>query len=290
MQPFPRWITWVFVILLAYILYTGNKAQEPPESVPEEPIATSSNESRDYDKLRRLTDGDRWYRAINPNHVGTANIKDIKAGEGEAVSCGHEVEVLLRGTDANGANFDETHDESKPLRFLVGDASIPALNEGVIGMRKGGTRQLIAPGNQAYKKVGKSGLEDVTFHLTLSDHHLADTTDMPAYAVTSRTGDDSEDGARCGEPLTAKLSIFDAAGKRIYASESPVTFTLGKRELALGVDVLARDMRIDEERLLTIPPHYLEQSKAAADALSAVRKALSGDQLRVVQITRVSSK
>lgn len=283
MQPFPRWVTWIFVALLAYIIYMGNKAQHPPESIPQEPVEATNEAPREYDSLRRLTDGDRWFRAINPNYIGDAYIKEIKTGEGDAVACGDEVEILLRGTDTTGASFDTSHDESKPLKFHLGDAPIAALNEGIIGMKQNGTRQLVAPAKLVYDAPGDHSSEDVTFHLSLKSHTTKDA-DMPAFAVTTRSGTDKDEPARCGETIRAKFSVFDASGKRIYASESPVSFTLGKRELASGIDTLARGLEIDEERLLTIPPVYLTQGKGANAAL---RTALSSKELRVVQITRV---
>lgn len=288
MQPFPRWVSWVFVGFLAYIIYTGNQASKPPESTPEEVAATTvpQTPSREYESLERLADGDRWFRAINPNFVGDANIKEITIGEGNAVQCGSDVELMLRGTDSNGANFDESYNESKPLVFTVGAAPIMALNEGVIGMKPGGVRQLITPANHVYKTREKRTLDDIKFHLTLAKTETLVTKDMPATAVTLQSGTEDQEPVRCGGKLAATITVFDDSGKRIYTSASPLNFTLGTHALAKGIDVMARGMLVGEERLLYLPPHYLKQNAKTDTELSAARQALSGKHLRVVAITR----
>jgi FKBP-type peptidyl-prolyl cis-trans isomerase 2 len=289
MQPFPKWVSWIFVCFLAYIIYIGNRADTPPASAPEEPIATAAQEApKDYESLRQLTDGDRWLRAINPNHVGEANIKEITQGSGEAASCGSTVEVLLRGTGPDGENFDSTHDESKPLTFTLGDAPIKALNEGLIGMKQGGVRLLSAPANLVYADPAKRTINDVKFHLTLQRLERTATKDMPMMASTLVMGTDDEEPVRCGFPFSASITVFGADGKRLAKTNEPVSLTLGKAELARGVDVLARGMKLGETRLLTIPPDYLQQGDSTNTALRAVRDALKANELRIVYVERVS--
>lgn len=286
MQPFPKWVSWIFIGLLAYIIYMGNQSQNPPESAPAEPVAATTAPERNYDSLRRLSDGDSWYRGINPNYHGKARIKDITAGEGDPVVCGQEVALLLRGTDANGANFDADHNEAEPLRFMVGDAPIAALNEGVIGMKNGGVRQLVAPANFVYTASDKRTLDEISFHLTLETHKAPSSTTMAAIGTTLVRGDSNKEPVRCGMAMKADIRVFDAKGERLYQSDAPVSFTVGKRELALGVDILARGMELQEERLLTIPAGYLAQSAQAGDVPAALRAALRAKDVRFVHVTR----
>lgn len=291
MMPFPKWISWIFVGLLAYIIYTGNQSQKPPESIPKEVLTTTQTHTpakapKDYDALRKLVDGDRWYRAIDPNYIGDADIKEVSLGEGTSVQCGDEVSVLLRGTREDGATFDPEHDESKPLSFMVGNAKIPALNEGVIGMKSGGQRVLDAPVNQVYPQAEKRNFSEVKFHLTLKKHSDISSNTLPITAATLVAGDDSKEPVRCGDTLTASMIVFNAKGERIAQTKDTLTITLGLRQLAWGIDVLARGMRVGERRLLTIPPHYLQQSSKADAAHAKLRDALGSKEVRFVQIER----
>lgn len=290
MQPFPKWISWIFVCFLAYIIYVGNQSDRPPASAPEEIISTASTAPKEYDSLRQLTSGDRWFRAIDPSYVGEAEITEITKGKGDAVTCGSEVEVLLRGTTQEGANFDPSHDESKPLKFSVGDAPIEALNEGMIGMKQGGVRVLNAPAKQVYKNPEERTLNEIKFNLTLQKFSGYDSEQLPATSVTLVMGSNAAEPARCGAKIHTNISVFDAAGKLITKTSKPVSFTLGKRELAQGIDSLARGMNMGEERLLYIPPHYLKQSTKANASLQGLRQALRSKQMVAVYITRVNAE
>ncbi|MBN8544004.1 MAG: FKBP-type peptidyl-prolyl cis-trans isomerase [Alphaproteobacteria bacterium] len=287
MMPFPKWISWIFVCLLAYIIYVGNQSQKPPESAPKEaPVTSQATQPKDYESLRKLVDGDRWYRAINPSYIGDADIKEVSVGEGAGVQCGDDVSVLLRGTREDGANFDASHDESKPLEFMVGKAPFAALNEGLIGMKLDGQRVLDAPASQVYSDPEKRNFSEIKFHLTLKKHVSMSPDSLSATAVTLVAGNDKKEPARCGATLRAAVTIFNAKGERIAHTSEPVSITLGARELAWGVDVLVRGMRIDEQRLLTLPPAYLKQATKADAALTKLRRALDSNEVRFVQIER----
>ncbi|MFZ4124462.1 MAG: FKBP-type peptidyl-prolyl cis-trans isomerase [Rickettsiales bacterium] len=287
MMPFPKWISWIFVCLLAYIIYVGNQSQKPPESAPKEaPATTQAAQPKDYESLRKLVDGDRWYRAINPNYIGDADIKEVSLGEGASVQCGDEVSVQVRGTREDGANFDSEHDESKPLHFMVGNAPIAALNEGVIGMKLGGQRVLNAPANQVYTEAEKRNFSEIKFHLTLKEHRAVTFDALPATAVTLIAGNEEKEPARCGAALNAHITLFNTKGERIAQTKDDVSIILGQRELAWGVDVLARGMRVGEQRLLTLPPQYHKQSTKADAALTTLRRALDSNEVRFLQIER----
>jgi FKBP-type peptidyl-prolyl cis-trans isomerase len=278
MRPFPKWLSWLFVGFLAYIVYVGNTGEKPPVNRPDAPqkatVATPAA-AAEYDSLRQLFDKNRWQRAINPDYVGEANIREVTIGTGDLTAqCGGKVTVLLRGTTRDGASFDAKHDESRPLSFTLGDAPIPALNEGIIGMKAGGIRQIYAPAAQVYKTSGKNADEEIMFRLELVAMTAPVESDFPAMAVTLAFGSDAGEVAYCGRTMAAKISVFDAGGTRLYHSREPLTFTPGKAELAAGVDLLARGMKLGETRMLYLPPAWLGQSKKAPAALAPLRQIL----------------
>ncbi len=82
---------------------------------------------------------------------------DFAAGEGPAVTDGSRVALEYRAWLTDGTLFDRTSPESGPVAFQVGRGQvIPALEEGVLGMRVGGGRRLIVPSDLAYGARGKS--------------------------------------------------------------------------------------------------------------------------------------
>ena len=279
MRPFPRWLSWLFVGFLAYMVYVGNTGPKPPTTIPDAPQKTTvaqPDAANEYPALRQLFDKNRWQRAMNPHYVGPANIREVTLGAGDlAAQCGSPVTVLLRGTTRDGASFDAGHDESKPLSFILGNAPFPALNEGMIGMRAGGVRQIYAPTSQVYKTSRDNADEEIMFRLELVAVTAPVESDFPAMAVTLASGSDSGETSYCGRAMSTTVSVFDSSGTRLYHNTQPLTFTLGKAELATGVDLLAHGMKIGERRMLYLPPAWLGQSKTSSAALAPLRQVLA---------------
>lgn len=93
---------------------------------------------------------------------GELKITDVKVGEGEAVENGDGVLVLYTGTLPDGTQFDsnEEKDDSGsyvklPLGFTVGAQEVvEGWDKGLLGMKKGGVRELIVPPNLGYGLTG----------------------------------------------------------------------------------------------------------------------------------------
>jgi FKBP-type peptidyl-prolyl cis-trans isomerase len=67
-------------------------------------------------------------------------------GAGAAVEWCRNVAIHYTGFLLNGTKFDSSLDAGTPLRFAPGlRGLIPGVEQGVIGMRVGGTRRLIIP-------------------------------------------------------------------------------------------------------------------------------------------------
>jgi FKBP-type peptidyl-prolyl cis-trans isomerase len=84
---------------------------------------------------------------------------DIECGDGEEAQSGMLVTVHYVGTLENGKKFDSSRDRGEPFPFPLGaGAVIPGWDEGVAGMKVGGTRELTIPPDLAY---GEAGAGDV---------------------------------------------------------------------------------------------------------------------------------
>lgn len=75
---------------------------------------------------------------------------DLVEGTGEAVPAGARVTVHYTGAYAvNGEIFESSKDGGQPITFGLNEV-IKGWTDGVPGMKVGGTRRLIIPGDQAY--------------------------------------------------------------------------------------------------------------------------------------------
>lgn len=84
--------------------------------------------------------------------------EDTVVGTGPVAATGHKVEVHYTGTLADGTKFDSSHDRRQPFAFKLGAGQvIRGWDEGVVGMKVGGTRKLVIPGDLAYGPRGFPG-------------------------------------------------------------------------------------------------------------------------------------
>jgi len=85
--------------------------------------------------------------------------KDVKVGIGPEVKKGDKISIHYVGTLLNGKKFDSSRDRKKPFEFTVGNAEVvPGVDKGVIGMKKGGIRNLTIPPMAAYGADPSNGL------------------------------------------------------------------------------------------------------------------------------------
>lgn len=78
---------------------------------------------------------------------------DVKEGTGPALKSGDKVWVEYTGwTQSDGKKFDSSYDRGgQPFSLPIGQGQvIKGWDEGLIGMKMGGTRRLIIPGDLAY--------------------------------------------------------------------------------------------------------------------------------------------
>lgn len=91
---------------------------------------------------------------------------DIAEGDGALASPGDEVSVHYTGwlydEDApqqRGEQFDSSRERGEPFTFLLGAGRvIRGWDEGVAGMRVGGTRVLMIPSEYGYGRKGAGGV------------------------------------------------------------------------------------------------------------------------------------
>jgi len=103
---------------------------------------------------------------INPGNVNTTGdsvvrrpdglgIEDLIVGGGETVGAGSQVSIHYRATLQNGTEFDSTYSQEIPYTFPLAKGRVLAgLDQGIIGMKKGGKRRIIIPPELAFGSEG----------------------------------------------------------------------------------------------------------------------------------------
>ena len=104
--------------------------------------------------------------AAPPSPVTSMQSVELKAGAGESIAPGKIAVVQYTGwlyeagaKDNKGKQFDSSLTQGQPFRFPLGAGSvIKGWDQGVIGMKIGGSRRLIIPADLAYGDSGAGGV------------------------------------------------------------------------------------------------------------------------------------
>jgi peptidylprolyl isomerase len=85
-------------------------------------------------------------------------VRDVVQGNGKPAATGDTLSVQYVGVSwSTGQQFDSSWDRGKqPFKFQLGQGMvIPGWDQGLVGMRKGGRRELVIPPSLAYGPQGQ---------------------------------------------------------------------------------------------------------------------------------------
>lgn len=103
---------------------------------------------RSADQLR--ADQERA-KQVEAKIMENLKIEDVVVGKGDAVKNGDKVSVHYTGILTNGDKFDSSYDRGTPFEFTVGAGQvIRGWDLGLVGMKKGGIRNLTIPPELGY--------------------------------------------------------------------------------------------------------------------------------------------
>jgi peptidylprolyl isomerase len=81
--------------------------------------------------------------------------RDVVVGNGATAAVNHTIQVHYSGSLANGTIFDANGTNATPFSFVLGTGHVIAgWDEGIVGMKVGGTRQLVIPPSLGYGPSG----------------------------------------------------------------------------------------------------------------------------------------
>ncbi|MGH8751800.1 MAG: FKBP-type peptidyl-prolyl cis-trans isomerase [Burkholderiales bacterium] len=90
-----------------------------------------------------------------PTTASGLQYEDIKIGDGAQARAGQTVSVHYTGWLTGGEKFDSSKDRGQPFNFPLGRGRvIRGWDEGVEGMKVGGTRKLTIPAQLGYGARG----------------------------------------------------------------------------------------------------------------------------------------
>ena len=85
--------------------------------------------------------------------------EEILVGEGDEAAAGQRVSVHYTGWLTDGTKFDSSKDRNDPFEFHLGQGQVIAgWDEGVQGMKVGGSRKLTIPPELGYGARGAGGV------------------------------------------------------------------------------------------------------------------------------------
>ncbi len=109
--------------------------------------------------------------ATQPNIMDTVKITDVTVGTGVEAKNGDKVSVLYTGSLDNGTVFDASSKHgNQPFEFTLGVGQvIKGWDQGVLGMKVGGKRELVIPASLGYGAAGAGGVipPNATLHFTV---------------------------------------------------------------------------------------------------------------------------
>jgi peptidylprolyl isomerase len=201
--------------------------------------------------------------------------EDTIVGDGAVAKSGQDVSVHYTGWLYNdgtqGAKFDSSKDRNEPFEFeLDGGMVIRGWDEGVQGMKVGGTRVLVIPPQLGYGASGAGGVippnatlkfEVQLLGLTGGDESIALDLQKTASGLQYEdtvVGEGAE--AKAGQKVTVHYTGWlykdGLKGKKFDSSKDrndPFRFQLAGGQVIKGWDEGVQGMKVGGTRMLVIP-------------------------------------
>jgi len=120
-------------------------------------LAIAQTASAQKAAAKRATSGPTKVTGTPTKTASGLEYWDIKVGTGAVAQTGQHVKVDYTGWLTSGKKFDSSVGTGKPFDFMLGAGQvIKGWDEGIVGMKVGGKRQLRIPPDLAYGQTGFS--------------------------------------------------------------------------------------------------------------------------------------
>lgn len=201
-------------------------------------------------------------------------ITDLVEGTGDAAVVGDTVVVHYVGVRSeDGAEFDNSYDAGSPFSVTLGAGMvIQGWDEGLIGVKQGGRRQLDIPADLAYGDSPQGDVIQAGDALTFVVDVVAvipatDPADAPDVTVAATENRDeieieelvagSGEGVVTGQTVAVHIIGFRAdTGEQINSTwdeGQPFQFVTGNGETIPGLELAVEGMTVGSRRQVTVP-------------------------------------
>jgi peptidylprolyl isomerase len=191
---------------------------------------------------------------INTKPAPKVEMTDLVVGTGAEAKSGMNLKVNYTGTLTNGTVIDSSAG-SEPAEFVLNPGQVmPGWEQGLPGMKVGGTRVLTIPAELAYGSQGTAQIppdSTLIYVFELLDVQAAPQVKIEDIQVG--TGAAAVPGATLTVNYTGTLAdgtVFDSS----YSRNEPFTLQLGAGQVIPGWEQGLEGMKVGGKRKLTIPP------------------------------------
>jgi len=197
---------------------------------------------------------------------GKLQITDNKIGSGIGAANFDLLTMDYTGKLTNGTVFDSSKGPGKtPFKFVLGAGMvIKGWDEGILGMKVGGTRHLVIPAAMGY---GSQAMGAIPANSTLVfDVELKSIG--RAKVVTTKAGHGP--AVKVGDSISVHYTGKLQDGKKFDSSldrSKPFDVVVGQTRLIIGFTQALVGMKVGEKRTVTIPPDLGYGAKGAGGVI-----------------------
>lgn len=187
---------------------------------------------------------------------GKLETKDLAPGKGAPAQKGDLLTVQYTGTLLNGTQFDTSVGKA-PFAFTLGGGQvIQGWDQGMLGMRVGGKRQLTIPaalgyGDQAIGPIPANSTLKFEVELLRIDKKGAEPK-IEVEVLKKGTGPGAADGDQVDVHYKGTF-LNGVEFDQSYKRGEPLSIVLGETRLIQGFTQGVRGMKLNEKRKVTIP-------------------------------------